>query len=302
MDLRHLRYFVAVAELLNFTKAAAQLRVAQPALSRQIRDLEDHLGVPLLERTPRFVRLTDAGAAFLLEARAVLARAEQAAFSMRAFATGERGELHLGYAPSPTVELLPQALQAFQKQCPGVRVTLHDFSVKETLAGLRAGTLDAALTVASSARDLRGLVFEPLRTYALCLAAPRTHPLARRPRVSLAQIKGEKLVIYDRSEYPEYLEWLTRLFGTLGGVPPIAEEHDSANSLITAVESGHGLALVPSVLACLAGPRLVLKPIHPSPEPVVVGLAYPRRHCSAAARRFAATVKTKCADPAVAPK
>src|SRR6059036_2493105 len=97
MELRHLRYFVAVAELLNFTKAASRLRVAQPALSRQIRDLEEELGVTLLERSSRSVRLTDAGTAFTGEARAVLQRMEEAVQTARAFATGERGELHLGY-------------------------------------------------------------------------------------------------------------------------------------------------------------------------------------------------------------
>lgn len=144
MELRHLRYFVTLAKLLNFTKAAAKLHVAQPALSRQIRDLEDELGVQLLERNSRFVRLTAAGATFVHEARAVLDRAQEAAQAARAFATGERGEIQLGYAPSPTVELLPQALQAFQKDSPGVRVTLHDLPVQEMLQGLREGRLDAA--------------------------------------------------------------------------------------------------------------------------------------------------------------
>src|SRR5690349_14480133 len=99
MELRHLRYFVAVGELLNFTKAAAKLRVAQPALSRQIHDLEEELGVPLLERNSRSVRLTSAGKAFVKDAQAVLQSAEAAIQTARAFAKGERGEIHIGYAP-----------------------------------------------------------------------------------------------------------------------------------------------------------------------------------------------------------
>jgi DNA-binding transcriptional LysR family regulator len=139
MELRHLRYFVAVAESLNFTKAAARLRVAQPALSRQIRDLEEELGAPLLERGPRSVRLTEAGAVFQPEAKSVLQRAEAATKAVQAVARGERGEIHVGYAPSPTVELLPCTLHAFQNVAPEVRVTLHDLSSEEMLRGLGDG-------------------------------------------------------------------------------------------------------------------------------------------------------------------
>jgi DNA-binding transcriptional LysR family regulator len=289
MELRHLRYFVSVAELLNFTRAAARLHIAQPALSRQIRDLEDELGVQLLERNSRFVRLTAAGATFLDEARAVLDRAQEAAQAARAFATGERSEIQLGYAPSPTVELLPQALQAFQKDSPGVRVTLHDLSVQEMLQGLREGRLDAALTVASSSKQMRGLVFEHLRTYPLYLAVNASHRLARAKRVNLSQLQDEPLIVYSRADYPEYYESLASLFEPIGGMREIAEEHDSATSLIAAIEAGRGIALVASVLSSLAGSRITLREIQPSPMPLVVGVAYHRHHLSPAARRFIKT-------------
>ncbi|HEV7868968.1 MAG TPA: LysR family transcriptional regulator, partial [Chthoniobacteraceae bacterium] len=147
MELRHLRYFVAVAESENVTRAAAKLRVAQPAVSRQIRDLEDELGLALLERTAKSVRLTDAGRFFLTEARAVLERVEVAVAQVRAVAGGVRGELHVGYAPSLTVQILPRALRRFQAEFPGVRVSLHDLSTEEMLAGIRDGKLDVALRV-----------------------------------------------------------------------------------------------------------------------------------------------------------
>jgi LysR family transcriptional regulator, benzoate and cis,cis-muconate-responsive activator of ben and cat genes len=272
MELRHLRYFVTVAKLLNFTKAAAKLHVAQPALSRQIRDLEDELGVQLLERNSRFVRLTVAGATFVHEARAVLDRAQEAVQAARTFATGERGEIQLGYAPSPTVELLPQALQAVQKDSPGVRVTLHDLSVQEMLQGLREGRLDAALTVASSSKQMSGLAFEPLRTYPFCVAVNTSHRLARTKRVNLSQLKDERLIVYSRADYPEYYESLASMFQSLGAMPEIAEEHDSATSLIAAIEAGRGIALVPSALSPLAGSRITLREIQPSPIPLVVGV------------------------------
>src|SRR5215471_16280491 len=137
MELRHLRYFVAVAETENVTRAAHKLHVSQPGLSRQIRDLEDELGFPLLERTAKSVRLTAAGRVFLAEARAVLQRVESGVNAARAAALGANRELHVGYAPSPTARLLPLALRAFQAELPEVRVRLHDLSTEEMLAGVR---------------------------------------------------------------------------------------------------------------------------------------------------------------------
>jgi DNA-binding transcriptional LysR family regulator len=149
MELRHLRYFVAVCEALNFTKAAAQLRIAQPALSRQVQDLEDEIGVDLLKRSPRGVTITAEGKLFLEEAREVLKRTDESVEKVRALARGEYGELHAGYAPSPTVEILPPALAAFQKAFPRVRVLLHDLSQRELIDGLQDGTLAASLSSAA---------------------------------------------------------------------------------------------------------------------------------------------------------
>src|SRR5882672_9029214 len=138
MELRHLRYFIGVAEEENVSRAALKLHVSQPALSRQIRDLEDELGFLLLERSAKSVRLTEAGRAFLTEARAVLQRSEDAVKTARAIAGGA-GELHVGYAPSLTARILPRTLRAFQAELPSVRVKLHDLSTEEMLIGLREG-------------------------------------------------------------------------------------------------------------------------------------------------------------------
>lgn len=287
MELRHLRYFSAVAEHLNFTKAAAKLRVAQPALSRQIRDLEDELGVQLLERNSRFVRLTQAGSAFVSEARAVLQRTEEAVETARAFVSGQRGEIHIGYAPSPTVELLPQALRHFQDHCPAVRVILHDLSAQEILDGLRSGRLDAALCVQGFAKDHRGISFKKLRTYPFCLAVASGHRLAKASRVGLSKIRPDKLLIYTRKDYPDYAAMLEAMFNGRALMPEIAEEHDSATSLLASIEAGRGVAIVPSVLARLAGPRISFRPIHPAPDPVTVGVGHLAKRPGPLALRFA---------------
>src|SRR5713101_3791408 len=170
MELRHLRYFIAVAEKENMTRAAAQLHVSQPPLSRQIRDLEDELGIALFDHGAKSVRLTEAGRVFLTEARAVLLRVDEALQTIKAVASGQRGEIHVGYAPSLTVELLPRTLRFFQEANPGVRVQLHDLSTQEMLRGLRDGKLDVALLIQVSPKVLAGLVFEELHRYAVCVA------------------------------------------------------------------------------------------------------------------------------------
>src|SRR5690349_6045541 len=126
MELRHLRYFIAAAEAENVSRAAMRLHVSQPALSRQIRDLEDEIGFALFERSAKSVRLTEAGRTFANDARAVLQRAEEAVHNARAVASGGRTEMHVGYAPSPTVRIMPPILRAFQARFPKVRVRLHD--------------------------------------------------------------------------------------------------------------------------------------------------------------------------------
>ena len=291
VELRHLRYFVAVAGLNNVSKAAQKLRVAQPALSRQIHDLEEELGVPLLARTSRGVTLTEAGKVFAADAREVLARADEAVKSVRAVARGESGELHLGYAPSPTAELLPSALHAFQNAAPGVRVVLHDCSSDEMMRGLRDGTLHVALLVQPCADSLAGLKFEALLSYASCVAVAPSHPLARSATVSLARLLTEKLVTYSRSDYGEYHAMLKELFAPVGPMPVIAEECDSVSSLIAAVEARRGVAIVPSVLRCLAGGRLKLRPLAPAPEPLVVGFAHLHLPATPAAKRFVETLR-----------
>src|SRR5258707_5174457 len=176
MELRHLRYFVAVAEAENVSRAALKLHVSQPALSRQIRDLEDELGFLLLERSAKSVRLTQAGRAFLTEARAVLQRAEDAVKVARTIATGGMGELDVGYAPSLTARILPSTLRAFQAEMPKVRVRLHDFSTEEMLAGLREGKVQLAFIMRLSPARLRGLRFWELTRETLCFAVAPKHP------------------------------------------------------------------------------------------------------------------------------
>ncbi|PYI75801.1 MAG: LysR family transcriptional regulator [Verrucomicrobia bacterium] len=273
MELRHLRYFVAVAEALNFTKASARLRVAQPALSRQMTDLEDEIGVDLMKRSPRGVTLTAEGKLFLDEVRELLKRADESVEKVRALARGEYGELHVGYAPSPTVEVLPPALAAFQKAVPRVKVLLHDLSSDELIAGLQNGTLELAIMVPPAGDQTTGIQFELLRTYPLCVAMTATHPFVRLKSITLEELAAEPLVGLRRKDYSEYYRIVDRVFASVHAKPRIAVECDSASSLITEVEAGRGVALSSTIFKLVAGKRLLYRPLTGTTEVASVGIA-----------------------------
>src|SRR6266403_1775334 len=272
MELRHLRYFLAVGEALNFTKAAAQLRVAQPALGRQMQDLEDEIGVDLMKRSPRGVTLTAEGKLFLDEVRELLKRADESVEKVRALARGEYGELHVGYAPSPTVEILPPALAAFQKAVPRVKVLLHDLSSDELITGLQNGALELAITVPPAGDQTAGIQFEVLRTYPLCVAMTAAHPFARMKSIPLEKLAAEPLVALRRKDYPEFKLYLDRLFAYIGAKPSIAVECDSASSLITEVEAGRGITLASPSFKLVAGKRLLYRALTGTTEALSVGV------------------------------
>jgi DNA-binding transcriptional LysR family regulator len=194
--------------------------------------------------------------------------------------------LHLGYAPSPTARILPQALRAFQASVPKVRVRLHDLSSEEMLLGLREGRLQLAFIVQPAQSRLRGLEFRELARDIMCIAVPPGHPLARSRKATLAQAAREPLVAFSHAEYPEYHEYLAALFHPAKLRPRISEEHDSSTSMVAAIESGAGIAVVPQSFSCSAGSRLVLVPLSPPPAPLVIGVAWSQATLTPAAEQF----------------
>jgi DNA-binding transcriptional LysR family regulator len=269
IELRHLRYFAAVAEALSFNKAAAKLRIAQPALSRQVQSLEDEIGVDLFKRSPRGVVLTAEGNLLLEEARKLMTHAEETVEKVRALARGEFGELHIGYAPSPAIEVLPPALAAFQKTTPRVKLVLHDLSSPEIAAGLRAGTLDLGVMMRPTEENAVGLEYELLKSYPCCALIPARHPFAKLKQVPLECLADEPLVSLNKTEYSEYHRLLLSIFATVGRKPRIVAECDSGNSMITAVQSGRGIALQASVYRQIIGKRLQLRPLTPKNLPTM---------------------------------
>jgi DNA-binding transcriptional LysR family regulator len=272
MELRHLRYFIATAEEENVSRAALKLHVSQPAISRQIHDLEYEIGFQLFERSAKSLKLTEAGRTFLMDARSLLKNAEEAVKKARAIASGAVGELQVGYAPSLTAKILPASLREFQSQFPNIRVALHDVSGEEMLAGLRQGKLHVTLTVATEKKPPAGMKSKELLRDAVCAAVAQGHPLANTKTVTLDRLLPEALIGYRRDEYPGYLEFIEAIFAPLGQAPRLAEEHDGISSVLTAVEAGRGIALVGESVNSLSGSRVKFVPVSGVPPVSVIAL------------------------------
>jgi DNA-binding transcriptional LysR family regulator len=299
MELRHLRYFIAVAEEENVTRAAARLNVSQPPLSRQIHDLESELGLALFERTPKSIRLTEEGRVFLAEARAVLERADEAVRTVRSVADRKHGALHIGYAPTPSAGILPAVLRAFQEEAPDVAVKLHDLASEELLAGLRERKLHAAFMLQPPMKKLRGLKFIKLRTYRIVAAVSGHHRQSKELNIRIEQARGAPLAGYSKQDYPDYYRWVASVLGCAPGKLRFAAECDSGTSLIAAVEAGRGICIIPESLADAAGARLRYLPLSPAPPRAVVGIAFPVEGTNPVTTRFVATAKRAVAAKAM---
>jgi DNA-binding transcriptional LysR family regulator len=271
MELRQLRYFVAVAEQGNISRAAKSIFLTQSALSRQIKALEDEIGQCLLERQAHSIRLTPAGEALLREARELLQHAEQVLERVRGSGRGLR--LRVGYAPSLAAGMLSVAVGNFTQAHPNTHVELFDLSTSEMLAGLESEKLDVALCVGQQ-RQTRGLKWTPLVRAPWRLAVNRNHPLARRSRVTPREVAGEPLLVYSQRDYPEYWDTITGWLRDHGQRPRIVGEHGGAEDLMAAVESGLGVAVVTTQMARLFPKRVQLLTLSSAPEPVCIAAVH----------------------------
>jgi len=272
VELRHLRYFVAVAEMENLSRAATEkLHVAQPSLSRQIRDLEDELGVQLLERTAKSVRLTDAGRAFLEEARAILKHADEAVLKARCVAGKQ--ELRVGDWSLGTARIMPALLRAYQQAMPNVHVKLHDWTVDQNIAGVRDGRLQLAILLPPlKANALGELRFQELATARVALAVSSDHPFAWRQSVSLSDAAREPFIGLTPEKYPRYEEYVAAIFARVNEKPRIVEEHDGWAGVYSAVSAGTGVALSSDAFSYMFGDRIKLLHLTPEPKRVQIGI------------------------------
>ena len=287
MELRHLRYFVGVAETENVSRAALKLHISQPALSRQVRDLEEELGLALLQRAGKSVRLTQAGRAFLDEARAVLERTDAALRNVRSAEEQRQIELHVGYSSWGIDRLFHIILNSFNCAMPSARLRLHDRRVEDNVDALLAGKLELGfIFVAPKPGALRGLRFIELSREHIRLAVPPKHPFARRRAVPIEDAAREPFIVLVPEEYPDYHFFIDEVFASTKTKPRIAAERDSVAGLIAAVEAGLGVGLAGDRFGYLFGPRVKILPLTPEPKLVPIGLAAPKAPLSPAAEKF----------------
>ncbi|HET7634234.1 MAG TPA: LysR substrate-binding domain-containing protein [Burkholderiales bacterium] len=295
MELRHLRYFVAVAEELHFGRAAARLHVSQPPLSQQIRSLEDELGVRLFRRSTQHVELTEGGRALLPEARAVLARTERAIHAARSAARGEVQRLALSFVGSLDHELVSSVLNAFRKRHPRVAITLAQMTSVEQLAALREGEVDAGfvrLPLRHRALECELVVREPFFA-----VLPQTHRLAHKRRIEVAALADEPFVMFERHTHPGLHSAIVALCRASGFVPQVVQESERLQNIVVMVAGGIGVSLVPRSVSALKTPGAVFRPLTGAAAAATLetGVVYRKGSRSATLEAFLESVRTYAA-------
>ncbi len=267
MELRHLRYFVAVAEELNFTRAAQRLNTAQPSLSQQIKQLEANIGVPLLERNKRRAALTEGGKVFLVEAREILARVERAGQRAARAQQGKSTELIVGVVPAAEIKILPKLIPLLERNLPKVRLVFHNLPSAEQKRLLARGSLDFGL-LRGPFEDPR-LEVEDVLWEKLVAGLPARHPLARKKTVSIRQLNEVPFIMVSHDGSPE-LHDAVRVFCVHSGLHPReVQQADNILGNLNMIRAGIGFALLPDYAASILPRGVVVKPLAWSPPPVV---------------------------------
>ena len=263
MELRHLRYFVAVAEALSFTNAAERLRLAQPSLTRQVRNLEDEIGVRLFDRSNNRVALTDEGSMFLLDSKRVLEMCGESVAAVQRLARGESSGLNIGYVANIHYGLLPATLGAFRKHCPGVALNLFDMTSAEQFQALDGRKIDLGFVGIRPAVSGHHLLSECVAHDAMLVALPANHPLTRKPKVKLADLASQFFVGMSAKTHPGAREWLSETCRKAGFAGRILQEADGEPTVIQFVADGLGVALLPEQITGLPHDGVVFRQLTP---------------------------------------
>jgi DNA-binding transcriptional LysR family regulator len=274
MELRHLRYFQAVAEELNYRKAAERLRVAQPSLSSQIKDLEHELGVRLLDRDTGGVRLTGAGAAFLDEVRLILAHAERAVVVAREAAKGRRGRLTIGYFAPLLMGFMPASLKAFHAEFPDVDVTLVEMSLGEQIAALESGAIQIGFTLGGGPPVPRILRQAEVARSPIRAVVGRGHRLAKSRRIALAELAGEPLLCFSPKQGAGSVQGdiMRQAFFVRGLKTGPIRQIEGAEAFRATLESGLGVSLIAEMGSLSRSVDLVFKPLKESGDDLFIVL------------------------------
>ena len=265
MELRQLRYFIAVAEELHFRRAAARLHISQPPLSQQIARLEEELGCRLLNRTRRRVELTAAGEAFLRDARAVLEELDVAVATARRIESGQAGLLRVNFVGSALLSIVPGIIQRFRRGRPNVEIELRERSTLDQLRVLAGGLVDVGLVRPPIEAD-ESLTAEVVMRERTVAAIPSDHPLAQRSRISLRTLAAEPLVLFPREQAPGFHDLLTGKLAASGRSPHVVQYAPEMTTIIGLVAAGIGLSPVPASVARLGLEGVTYRPLTGAPD------------------------------------
>ena len=291
MELRHLRYFVAVAENLNFTRAAARLHLAQPSLTRQIHNLEGEIGVRLLNRSKNQVALTEEGRAFLVDARRLLALATESVQAVQRLSRGETGQLNIAYSSNFNFALLPETLGAFREAFPHVALNLFDMTPAEQFRALEVRKIDLGFVGLRPPTSTRGLQWESIARHRTVAVLPARHSLARKQRVNLGELKTMFFVGMSEKTHPGFRDWLCGTCQPAGFTPRILQDAESEPALMTFVAEGLGVTLAREHIKTLPHPGVAIRPLAP-PVRTDYFIAWNRDNDSRALQQYVEIVKS----------
>lgn len=289
VDVRRLRYFVAIAEELHFGRAAERLHVVQPALSRQMVELERAIGATLFDRTRNQIKLTPAGSALLPRARNILASIVEAARLVRLAGEGKTGILNIGFVGSATYSVLPQILNGFRRSNPDVQLLLHAMNTAELQVALIDRRIDAAF--ARPGIDDPEVIDEPLLHEKLVVALPEDADLAARDSLTLSDLAGRPFVLYPHHPRPSFADTILELCRGAGFSPVVAQETMDLQTALGFVAAGAGVSLVPASVAGSHRLGITYRPVEAPAPTTTLSLSYRRDNRQAVLSTFKATVK-----------
>lgn len=289
MELRHLRYFVTLAEELHFGRAAEKLHIAQPPLSQQIRQLEAELGFELFHRTKRNVQLTEAGKVFLAEVQLILQQLQQAIQIGQKTSRGEVGMLVVGFVSSAAYNILPFILRDYRKHIPGVSLELHELTTDQQLDWLREGRMDVGL-IRPPVEDNK-FSWQTIFQESLMLALPETHQLANQSHVSLASLVNEAFVLFPRKLAAGLYDLIISLCQQAGFSPNVAQEAIQMQTIVSLVAAEMGVAIVPASLQNLQRTGVVYKIIAEQTPKVAIAMIWRSNETSPTVQKFVEIVR-----------
>lgn len=293
LDFRRMRYFVAVAEELSFSRAAQLLHIAQPPLSAQIKQLEDDLGVQLFERTRRGVRLTAAGQVLLVEARRIFIQLEQTARIVERVGSGEVGRLNLGFVPSASNEVLPPLLHHFRSNFPDVELFLEEMTPDEIVKRLQNTQIDVGFFYLPFEEP--NLDFRAVSRESLIVALPESHPLADQPLIELRALASEPFILPMRYKMPGLYGQVLALCRQAGFTPrAVQKDVWLIQTIVGLVAGGIGVALVPSSIRNFRRRGVVYRPVRDLASIVEMGVIWRRDDSSAVLQAFLRLVQEIC--------